>query len=77
MIRRMLLASAAVFAFAFAAPINAQAQNIFVLAGISSPSGEFSDYAKTGWMAEVGVTFDVGEGRPVGRNCGRVRYEQA
>ena len=61
MIRRMLIASAAVFAFALAAPINTQAQNVFVLAGISVPSGEFSDYAKTGWMAEVGLTFPVGE----------------
>ena len=61
MIRRMLLASAAVFAFAFAAPIDAQSQSIFLLAGLGSPTGDFNDYAKAGWMAEAGLTFDVGE----------------
>lgn len=61
MIRRMLVASAAVFAFALAAPINTQAQSIFVLAGVSAPTGGFADYAKTGWLAAAGVTFPVGE----------------
>ncbi len=61
MIRRMLFASATVFAFALVVPFTAQAQSVFVLGGISSPSGDFGDYAKTGWLGAVGVTFPVGD----------------
>lgn len=61
MIRRMILASVAVLSFALAAPLTAHAQSIFLLAGVSSPTGDFGDYAKTGWLGAVGVTFPVGD----------------
>lgn len=61
MIRRMILASAVVLSFALIAPLTAQAQSIFLLAGVSAPSGDFSDYANTGWLGAVGVTFPVGD----------------
>lgn len=46
--------------------VSAQA-TAFVLAGASLPQGDYSDYAKTGWMAQGGVGFPVG---PVGLNLG-------
>lgn len=60
--RRLILASAAVVLMALAAPIPANAQNIYVLAGPTFPVGDFSDFAKTGWYAAGGVTFPVGQG---------------
>ena len=62
MMRRMLVASAAVFALALAAPLTANAQSIFVLAGASLPTGDYGDFADTGWMVAGGVSFDIGEG---------------
>jgi len=61
MTRRVLSVSAVVLVLALAAPITAQAQSIFVLAGISSPTGDFGDYAKVGWLAAAGVTYPVGD----------------
>ncbi len=32
-----------------------------MLAVVSSPTGEFGDFAKNGWLAAAGVTFSIGE----------------
>lgn len=48
------------FALLFApAVMNAQVF-LFVGGGPTFPSGEYSDYANTGWMAHAGVGFPVG-----------------
>ncbi|MFW6088845.1 MAG: outer membrane beta-barrel protein [Gemmatimonadota bacterium] len=61
MIRRAIVASTAVLFLAFALPQTANAQSVFVLAGLSSPTGDYGDIADTGWLGAVGVTFPVGE----------------
>lgn len=61
MIRRMLVASAAVLFLALAAPLTANAQSVFISAGPTVPVGDFGDLAKLGWMFEGGLIFDVGE----------------
>lgn len=61
MFRRALLASVAAVLFALSAPLTAQAQSIYVLAGPTFPTGDFADFANTGWFAAGGVTFPVGE----------------
>lgn len=62
MIRRAIVASTAVLFMALALPLTANAQSVFVLAGLSSPSSDYGDdFAETGWLAAVGVTFPVGE----------------
>jgi len=45
----------------FILPATASAQSIFVGGGVTIPSGDYGDYAKTGWIADAGVTFDIGE----------------
>lgn len=61
MIRRAIAASTAVLFLAFALPQTANAQSVFVLAGLSAPTGDYGDMADTGWLGAVGVTFPVGE----------------
>ncbi len=61
-----LLSAAALVGFAMPSGANAQAV-IYVSGGGSFPTGDFGDFAKTGWMAAAGVLFDVGaEGVGVG-----------
>lgn len=61
MIRRAIVASAAVLFMALALPQEGQAQSIYVLAGLSAPTGDYGDFADTGWLAAGGVTFPVGQ----------------
>lgn len=61
MIRRAIVTSTAVLFMALALPLTANAQSVFVLAGLSSPTGDYGDIADTGWLGAVGVTFPVGE----------------
>lgn len=60
MFRRVFLASLAVLSFAITAPFAAQAQNLFISAGIAVPSGDDLEDFNSGWMVAGGVTFDVG-----------------
>jgi hypothetical protein len=47
--------------WALLAPQTARAQaSIFLMGGLSVPTGEYSDYANMGWLAQGGVTFPVG-----------------
>ena len=39
---------------------RAEAQSIFFGGGVSKPLGEFNDYAKTGWLLQGGINFDIG-----------------
>lgn len=61
MIRRAIAASTAVLFMAFALPQTASAQSVYVLAGLSAPTGDYGDIADTGWLGAGGVTFPVGE----------------
>lgn len=61
MIRRAIAASTAVLFMAFVLPQTANAQSVYVLAGLSAPTGDFGDAADTGWLAAGGVTFPVGQ----------------
>ena len=60
MFRRTLLATAAALSLALVQPINAQAQSIFLSAGISSISTDGVD-VDAGWMAFGGFLFDIGD----------------
>ncbi len=55
------LASLAVLLFLVAA--SAEAQNIWVGGGPTFPTGDYGDYAKTGWMASAGIGFGLGEAK--------------
>ena len=46
-------------ALLFAGASAANAQYVFAGGGISIANGDFKDYAKTGWMAQAGVGFDI------------------
>ncbi|HSM09236.1 MAG TPA: outer membrane beta-barrel protein [Gemmatimonadota bacterium] len=61
MIRRAIVASTTVLFMALALPLTAHAQSVFVLGGLSAPTGDYGDVADTGWLGAVGVTFPVGE----------------
>ena len=61
MFQRVLLASIVAISFAVTAPFAAQAQDLFISAGIAVPSGDDMDAFETGWMVAGGVTFDIGE----------------
>lgn len=52
------LAAAAMFLMV---PSGLVAQNIFVGGGLSLPTGEFGDYADTGWLGVAGMLFPVGD----------------
>ncbi len=60
MFRRVFLTSLAVVSLALTAPFAAQAQDLFISAGIAVPSGDDLDEFNSGWMVAGGVTFDVG-----------------
>ncbi len=46
---------------ALAVPTLASAQaSIFLGAGATIPTGDYGDYAKTGWMGQAGAVFNVG-----------------
>lgn len=59
MMKRLSLALAAVGLLLFAVPL--QAQGIFVGGGVTIPTGEFGDFADTGWLATGGFWFDLGD----------------
>ena len=61
MIRRAIVTSTAVLFMALALPLTANAQSVYVLAGASLPTGDYGDFADTGWLGAVGVTFPVAE----------------
>lgn len=61
MIRRALVSSVAALFLALALPLTANAQSVYVLAGLSAPTGDYGDAADTGWLGAGGVTFPVGE----------------
>lgn len=61
MIRRALVSSVAALLLAFAFPLTANAQSIYLLAGLSAPTGDYGDIADTGWLGAGGVTFPIGE----------------
>jgi hypothetical protein len=45
-----------------AAPANASAQAMIgVGGGVTFPTGDYADYANTGWLAAAGVAFPVGD----------------
>ena len=51
----------AAFAFlAFAIPAQAQT-TLYIAGGASFPTGDFGDYANTGWMAAGGAIFGLGD----------------
>jgi opacity protein-like surface antigen len=58
---RTLLSFAAAALFLMV-PSSLFAQSIFVGGGATFPTGEFGDYADTGWIGVAGVLFPVGEG---------------
>jgi opacity protein-like surface antigen len=54
----LLLAALAFMGFA----IPAQAQTtLYIAGGASFPTGDFGEYANTGWMAAAGAVFGIGE----------------
>jgi len=57
--RIVTLAAAAIIALA--APLTVDAQTLYIAGGATIPTGDFGNYAKTGWMAAGGVVFnDIG-----------------
>jgi opacity protein-like surface antigen len=57
--RFVTLAAAAIIALA--APLTLDAQTLYIAGGATFPTGDFGEYAKTGWMAAGGVIFnDIG-----------------
>ncbi|MDX1395786.1 MAG: hypothetical protein R3195_15495 [Gemmatimonadota bacterium] len=48
--------------FMLLAPVALLGQGIYFGAGATFPTGDFGDYADTGWMGVAGVTFDIGTG---------------
>lgn len=61
MFRRTIVTSAAVLFLVIAAPLDANGQDVYVLAGLSVPTGDYGDFADTGWLGAAGVTFPLGE----------------
>jgi len=67
MVRRLSLLAAVVAFVGLALPTQAEAQwTLYVEGGATFPSGDFSDYAKTGWMGIGGFVFDVSGGLSLG-----------
>lgn len=62
MIRRVLLASAAVVSLSLAVPVTSQAQSVYVLAGGAFPTSEFGEAFDTGWMVAGGLRLPIGPG---------------
>lgn len=46
----------------FVLPSQASAQSLFLGGGGTFPTGDYGEYAKTGWMVEGGLGFGVGDG---------------
>lgn len=42
-------------------PTLAQTPSFFLGGGVTVPSGEYNDYAQTGWLGNAGILFDIGE----------------
>jgi hypothetical protein len=59
---RKTLSAVATLLFLLAAPSTVFGQGIFVGGGVTIPTGDFGDFADTGWMAIGGFSFDVGDG---------------
>jgi opacity protein-like surface antigen len=59
--KRSVLILAAFAFLAFAIPAQAQT-TLYIGAGGSFPTGDFADYANTGWMGVGGVVFGLGDG---------------
>jgi opacity protein-like surface antigen len=58
--KRGSLVSLGVIALAAAViPATASAQFVYVGGGASVPIGDFKDYAKTGWLAQVGLGYMI------------------
>ncbi len=62
MIRRVLLASAAVLSLSLAVPTTAHSQSVYVLAGGAFPTSEFGEVFDTGWMVAGGLKLPIGPG---------------
>jgi len=45
---------------ALSTPQQASAQGVYWGAGVTIPTGDFGDYAKTGYMGVAGISFDMG-----------------
>lgn len=60
--RSRTLLSLAVAGLFLAAPSVVFAQSIYAGGGVSIPTGEYGDYADSGWLGVAGVTFPVGDG---------------
>jgi len=54
------LAALALLGFAVPTHADAQGTTLYISGGGSFPTGNFGDYADTGWMAAGGVVFDIG-----------------
>lgn len=58
--RRMFTAVATLLMLS-AAPGSVFGQGIFAGGGVTIPTGDFGDFADTGWIASAGFSFDVGD----------------
>jgi len=47
-------------ALLFSPPETASAQGVYFGAGVTMPTGDYGDYAKTGYVGVAGVSFDIG-----------------
>jgi hypothetical protein len=55
-----LLCALVLFASTFILPGRAAAQSVFVGAGVTVPTGDYSEYAKAGFLGIGGLTFPMG-----------------
>ena len=61
MLKRSFSLLATVALLGFAVPSQADAQtSLYISGGATFPTGEYGEYAKTGWMAAGGVMFGIG-----------------
>jgi hypothetical protein len=58
--RSALLFAVAVFAASLGPPPEAGAQSIWWGAGVTFPTGDYSEYARTGYLGVAGLSFPVG-----------------
>lgn len=67
MVRRLSLLAAVVAFVGLALPTQAEAQwTLYVEGGATFPSGDFSDFAKTGWMGIGGFVYQLSSGIGLG-----------
>jgi hypothetical protein len=57
----LVLVVAALAVLSLALPSQASAQGVFLGGGVTIPTGDYGEYAKTGWMVEAGISFPIGE----------------